>query len=194
VRLSGRHAIQIVERLKLLTIPGYTGSGPQHWQSVWERADPSMTRVPQEDWDHPDPEAWSARIDAAVRAAGQPLLLIAHSCGVTAVAHWTSRFNTKIAGAFLVAPPDTDRDDLDEPVKKFALPRLMPLPFRAVVVASENDPYCTFDRARQLAGAWRASLVSAGNAGHINTASGHGPWPEGRRLLEDFCVALGQNR
>jgi alpha-beta hydrolase superfamily lysophospholipase len=63
-----------------------------------------MTRVQQGDWDQPDPEAWSARIDAAVRAAGQPLLLIAHSCGVTAVAHWTSRFNTKIAGAFLVAP------------------------------------------------------------------------------------------
>jgi hypothetical protein len=100
------------------------------------------------------------------------------------------RFKTKIAGAFLVAPPDTDRSDLDEPVKRFALPRLERLAFPALVVASEDDPHCTFDRARHLANAWGAGLVSAGKAGHINTASGHGPWPEGWRFLEDFCAAL----
>jgi len=27
--------------------------------------------------------------------------------------------------------------------------------------------------------------------GHINTASGHGPWPKGERLLERLCQGAG---
>lgn len=183
-----------MEHLRLLTIPGYTSSGPRHWQSLWERTDSAMTRVEQEDWDNPDVETWSASIEAAVRKADRPVVLVAHSCGSTAVGHWAARTATKIAGAFLVAPPDTDRRELDEPIKRFALHRLERLPFPALVVASEDDPCCTFDRARHLATAWGARLVSAGKAGHLNTASGHGPWPEGKRLLEDFCGDLSSRR
>ena len=180
--------------VKLLTIPGYTGSGPRHWHTYWEQADASISRVEQEDWDNPDAETWSASIDAAVRRADRPVVLVAHSCGSTAVAHWAARYETTIAGAFLVAPPDTDRRDLDPPVLRFALSRLERLSFPAVVVASEDDPHCSFDRARHLAEAWGATLVSAGNAGHINTASGHGPWPEGRRFLDEFCAKLNLGR
>lgn len=183
-----------MEHLRLLTIPGYTGSGPRHWQSLWERADSSIIRVEQEDWDNPDVETWSASIAAAVRKEGRPVVLVAHSCGSTAVAHWAGRTATKIAGAFLVAPPDTDRSDLDDPIKRFALPRLERLPFPTLVVASEDDPYCTVERARHLAAAWDARLISAGKAGHTNTASGHGPWPDGKRFLEDFCGTLFSQR
>ena len=35
-----------------------------------------------------------------------------------------------------------------------------------------------------MAKAWGAELVDIGNAGHINTASGYGEWPEGERLLQ----------
>ena len=179
-----------MSHLTLLTIPGYTGSGPRHRHTFWEQADATISRVQQQDWDNPDPETWSGSIEAAVRRADRAVVLVAHSCGSTAVAHWAMRFGTEIAGAFLVAPPDTDRSDLDEPVKKFALPALQRLPFPAWLIASEDDPHCTFDRARHIANAWGARLVSAGKAGHINTASGHGPWPEGRRLLDEFCTTL----
>ena len=34
---------------RILTVPGYTGSGPQHWQSVWVREGSRMQRIEQED-------------------------------------------------------------------------------------------------------------------------------------------------
>jgi uncharacterized protein len=174
-----------------LTVPGYTGSGPRHWQSIWETQDGAMRRIEQRDWNRPEPDEWSAAIDSAIRAAGSAaVVLVAHSCGSIAVAHWAARSKTPIAGAFLVAPPDDTSANIDDAVRAFGMPALSPLPFASLVVASETDPYCEFSRAAHLASAWGARIVSAGRAGHINTASGHGPWPEGRRLLANFCGSL----
>ena len=33
---------------------------------------------------------------------------------------------------------------------------------------------------------WGARLVDAGHAGHINVASGHGPWPAALQLIADL--------
>lgn len=179
-------------RFQFLTVPGYTGSGPEHWQTLWERDDASFTRVEQRDWDHPRADEWTLAIESAVRQAMKKVVLVAHSCGVTAVAHWAKRFSpdVAVAGAFLVAPPDSDRPDLEPAVRDFGPPPGEPLPFPSMLVASEDDPYCAIDRAREMANAWGASFVSAGKRGHINTASGHGPWPEGRRLLNAFATQL----
>ena len=57
------------------------------------------------------------------------------------------------------------------------------LPGRTIVVASEDDPYVDFVRAVSIAEAWGAHFVSAGRCGHINSASGLGDWPLGRRIL-----------
>jgi len=35
-----------------------------------------------------------------------------------------------------------------------------------------------------LTNMWDARLIDLGNAGHINVASGHGAWPEGRLLVD----------
>ncbi len=179
-------------RFQFLTLPGYSGSGPEHWQTLWERNDPSFVRVEQRDWDHPDAQEWAVAIEAAIRGAAKQVVLVAHSCGVAAVAHWARLFapDSGVAGAFLVAPPDLDRKDLEGAICAFGPAPLDPLPFPSMLVASEDDPYCEVGRARALASAWGASFVSAGNRGHINTASGHGPWPEGRRLLSAFATQL----
>jgi hypothetical protein len=50
------------------------------------------------------------------------------------------------------------------------------------------DPGAWRDR---LAAGWGAGHVSIGPAGHVNTASGHGPWEAGRALLDAFTVGLG---
>ncbi|HUG60850.1 MAG TPA: alpha/beta hydrolase, partial [Methylomirabilota bacterium] len=50
-------------------------------------------------------------------------------------------------------------------------------------------PYCRFDVADDLAAAWGAVFVDAGDAGHINAESGHGPWPEG---LTRFATLLSR--
>ena len=43
-----------------------------------------------------------------------------------------------------------------------------------------------FGRARDLARAWGSDLVDMGLAGHINVASGFGPWPYGKELRDDL--------
>ena len=63
-----------------------------------------------------------------------------------------------------------------------------PLPFPSTVVASTDDPWCTFDRATALARAWGSHLVDLGARGHINSDSGLGDWPEGRRILADLTA------
>lgn len=182
--------LTIETAFEVLMVPGYTGSGPQHWQSLWEEAIPEARRVEQRDWDRPDVIEWPRAIDAAVRGAHRPVVLVAHSCGVTAVALWARSRSAEVAGAFLVAPADPASGAADRNVRAFGPVPLELLPFRSVVVGSENDEYCSLARAKQYAGAWGAMFVSAGPAGHINTASGHGPWPEGRRLFDAFCSSL----
>jgi predicted alpha/beta hydrolase family esterase len=67
---------------------------------------------------------------------------------------------------------------------------LAPLPFPALLVASSNDPYCSIERARLLAERWGAAFVEGGDLGHINAASGHGPWPEGVLRFGGFLSRL----
>jgi len=59
-----------------------------------------------------------------------------------------------------------------------------------MVIASENDPCMAFSQARRLAVLWKSVLLNAGAAGHINVASGHGPWPIGMALLCGFMRDL----
>jgi predicted alpha/beta hydrolase family esterase len=35
-----------------------------------------------------------------------------------------------------------------------------------------------------------AAIVDAGDAGHVNTESGHGPWPEGLMRFAGFLKQL----
>ena len=181
-------------RLQFFTLPGLSNSGPEHWQTLWERDDPSITRIEQRDWDHPEVEEWSRTVEEAVLSVTKPALLVAHSCGVTAIAHWAKRYSPDIAGAFLVAPPDCDRADIEPAVRDFGPTPLETLPFPSMLVASEDDPYCDFEKARSFAQSWGSSFISAGRAGHINTASGHGPWVEGKRLLDAFATQVMVSR
>lgn len=64
------------------------------------------------------------------------------------------------------------------------------LPFPSIVVASTNDEYVSMERVEVFAKAWGSRLVIIGEAGHINGASGYGPWPEGEAMLLEFCRAL----
>ncbi|RJF88969.1 alpha/beta hydrolase [Oleomonas cavernae] len=167
-----------------LILPGLGNSGPDHWQSVWEAELPRARRIDLGLWDRPVGEAWVERAAAAIED-NPGAVLIGHSLGavlVTLVA--AARPDLDIGGALLVAPADVESSArTPDFLRAFAPIPDQPLPFPAVVVASRNDPYMNFARARDLAGAWGADLVDAGPAGHINVASGYGPWPEGRRLL-----------
>lgn len=175
-------------KASVLVLPGLGGSGPEHWQSRFERANPDFRRVGQADWDHPEREAWIAALEAAVRAAPAPVVLVAHSLACVLVAYWArSGSAERVAAAMLVAPSDVESEERVPPeVRVFAPIPDDPLPFPAVVLASSDDPYCAIDRACGFAVLWGADFIDVGALGHINIASGHGPWPEGERLLKDL--------
>jgi hypothetical protein len=175
----------------VLMVPGFTGSGPGHWHSLWQRDRPRWSRVEQRDWDRPEPIAWETTLDETIRSGDEPVVLAAHSLGCVTVARWAGRGQIgRVAGAFLVAPSDVEAPTAPREVVGFAPIPLRPLPFPAVVVASADDPLVSMARARLFADAWGAQLITIGNAGHINTASGHGPWPEGLAMLLAFLDQL----
>ena len=166
----------------VLTVPGLWSSGPDHWQTLWEAAEPTWRRIQQSDWNTPSRADWVATIDAAVVAAPGPVVLAAHSLGCVAVAYW-GRLGRGIQGAFLVAPADVEAASLPEGPRGFSPMPLERLPFRSIVVASTNDPYISIERARFAADAWGSAFVNVGAVGHINASSGLGSWPDGRALL-----------
>ena len=182
--------------IDILIIPGWNNSGPDHWQSRWEGKLKTARRVEQADWDTPRASDWVGRIIEEVAMASRPVLLVAHSLGVPAAVHAADKLPPgMVAGAFLVSAPDLEGSEI-WPAKHggfWPMP-MTQLPFPSVLVASSSDPYCELDRARQFAAAWGATLIEAGDTGHINTASGHGPWPEGLMRFGGFLKHLGERR
>jgi uncharacterized protein len=65
-----------------------------------------------------------------------------------------------------------------------------PLPFPSLLLAADDDPYCSRARARALADAWGSNFVDVGQAGHIADQSGHGPWPDGLLRFGKFLAGL----
>lgn len=176
----------------ILFLPGFAGSEDEHWQARWAAKLRTGRIVEQDDWHDPEPGSWRARIVAAVETAQQPVILIAHSLGVIAAVEAAPAFPAGVVrGALLVAYPDIEANpDLPASVRRFASVPSDPLPFPSLLVASRTDPYCAYDRAEDIAHAWGSALVDAGESGHINVASGHGPWPEGLMRLAGFMKGL----
>jgi uncharacterized protein len=184
-----------------LTLPGLDGSGPDHWQSRWERERLGVERVELGGWSQPNRNQWITKLEWAIARASGPVVLVAHSLSCHLVAWWASLVgeaaSRSVVGAMLVAPPDLDRLDIDPRLAAFAPSPRAVLPFPAVVVASRNDPFASFQRQREMAGNWLASLCDAGEAGHVNAASGLGSWPVGQIVLDhllDHVCDRGERR
>ncbi|HEY1392967.1 MAG TPA: alpha/beta hydrolase [Methylibium sp.] len=170
---------------RILILPGLFNSGPEHWQSRWEVLHGDR-RVEQDDWDWPKRGDWMARLDEVLLSSEQPALLAAHSLGCQLVAAWAahSRHTGRVRGALLVAPPDTEGEDLPPQLACWRPIPLQHLPFAATAVVSSNDPFCALERASLMSQAWGANMVLAGPRGHLNGESGLGDWPDGRALLQ----------
>jgi len=171
----------------VLILPGIGNSGPEHWQSYWERLEPSFRRIQVPNWDEPELSDWVAAIDAEVKRAAAPPVIAAHSLGCLALAHW-ARAGGRLHAALLVAVPDPHGPEFPAVARSFGPVPLERLPFRTIVVASRDDSYGSFEHASRCAEAWGSELSDVGNAGHINAQSGLGDWPAGRALLSDLLV------
>ncbi|MBB3346949.1 MULTISPECIES: alpha/beta hydrolase [unclassified Sphingomonas] len=191
----GHSAFDLSVQPTVLTVPGLGGSGPSHWQTLWEKSRPDTARVELGMWDRPHRNAWVTKIDQAVASARAPVILVAHSLGCVAVAWWASLspqpYGWPVAGALLVAPADVDRAGVAPELAPFAPSPKEPLPFPSIVVASSDDPWVTLERAHSLAVDWGSHFIDYGACGHINAASGLGRWPEGLELLDRVIAAAG---
>jgi predicted alpha/beta hydrolase family esterase len=166
----------------ILMVPGVASPDEGHWQSRWQSRLKTARWVGSAD----DPADRDSRVEALVAAADtddKPVVLIAHGLGVLAVAFAAERLNGRVAGALLVAPVDPAGAPGYE-----AVPR-DPLPFPSLLVASASDPRCALAVADDLAAAWGSQFVDAGDAGGLDGASGHGPWPEG---LTRFAMLMAR--
>ncbi|NIC43738.1 alpha/beta hydrolase [Aquabacterium sp. A08] len=172
---------------RVLLLPGWQNSGPGHWQSRWEQRH-GFQRVDQHDWLTPRRGDWLARLDTVLVDTPGPVVLVAHSLGCVLVAAWArhSRHTGQVRGALLVAPGDVEAPALAPQLPGWAPIVRDALPFPSVLVGSQNDPYCSADRAQALARDWGSRWVDAGARGHLNAESGLGDWPEGLALIQPW--------
>jgi predicted alpha/beta hydrolase family esterase len=119
-------------------------------------------------------------------------VLIAHSLGNLALAHAAPVLQPgQVTGAYLITPPsDASVAAIADVDKAFVPVPMRALPFPSVLVGSRTDPYGSLADAEAKAKAWGSTFEDAGDAGHINTESGHGPWPEGLMRLATFLKSL----
>lgn len=192
VVLQRQHSIdsKVLAQASVLVVPGWNGSGAGHWQTVWEQKNPGFRRVEQRNWSRPSRADWVSQIDLDIRQADSPVFVVAHSLGCLAVAHWAAmagKTSDRVDGAFLVAPPWlTQAAQCPEELADFLPMPLGRLPFPSLLVASADDPYLPIELAAHLASSWSSDFVDVGRQGHINIASGHGPWRDGEELLAEF--------
>ncbi len=171
----------------IVIVPGWRDSGPGHWQSLWAEALPGAVRVVQDDWITPVRTAWVASMARTILAQPGPVVVVAHSLGCIAAAHLPAEAAERIQGALLVAPADPERRGV---LSDFAPVPYQPLPYRSIVVASTNDPFCPVRTAGAYARSWGSELVRLQNAGHINIEAGFGEWPLGLALLQSLTASL----
>lgn len=170
--------------LRVLLLPGWLNSDPAHWQSRWEGLH-SDQRVEQTDWQWPKRGDWMARLEEVLLESDTPAVLVAHSLGCQLVAAWAShsRHTQRVAAALLVGLPDIERPDMPPQLTTWRPIARKRLPFASMAVVSSNDPYCSAERAAEMAADWGSELMSMGPRGHLNGESGLGDWPEGRAML-----------
>lgn len=175
---------------RFLIVPGLGGSDATHWQAHWERKLHAQ-RVQQDNWDQPSLDSWLVRLVQEIGRSPNAIL-IGHSLGCILIAHLAKRFpSLPVKGAFLVAPADIEKaNSLSETLASFLPLALSRFSFPSMVIASTNDPYTHIERARIFSQTWGAHFVDIGPQGHINSASGFGPWPLGLQFLLAFSVRI----
>jgi predicted alpha/beta hydrolase family esterase len=178
------------EKVIYINLPGIGNSGPNHWQSWWEKEDRSFRRFAPASWEMPELDEWIDALNRSVKDSPTPPILVAHSLACLLVAHWALRSQASIAGAFLVAVPDPMGSNFPPEAASFGDVPGEPFRFPALVVASRNDPYGRFEYAQLRALQWHAGLVDIGERGHIGGESGLGDWRSGRQLLSAFEAGL----
>lgn len=174
-------------------VPGVGGSEHNHWQTWLQRQLKSCSRVQQHHWHQPVLQEWVTQFVKTVQNIQEPIQIVAHSFGcLTTVAALAQhpQLNQKIKNLVLVAPANPARfgdagfaRDSQNDYQQYFHQLKIQAPVHMII--SENDPWLSFQDAMQLAKAWKIKPHNFGQVGHINVASGFGPFPE----VFDFLIS-----
>lgn len=176
--------------ITVVLVPGFGNSAEQHWQSFLERKYANVVRVQQHDWNQPDREDWIKGIEDTLDKIDGKVVLVGRSCGSIAIAQWAELHPVnRVEGALLVAPADVDSPNAMQEIRGQRPLPVSPLPFKAIVVSSDNDIYMSPEKSHAIAEVWGAPLVMLENAGHINGDAGFGEWIQGETLIESLSEA-----
>lgn len=176
----------------IIIVHGLGDPGPDHWQTRWLERLKTARLVETPNSRKPVARDWMMAVAEAIPPNGKPVIIVAHALGVAATVQATETFpEDRVAGAFLVSMPDVENADL-MPFEDtgFTPIRRDPLPYPSTLIASRNNPYCSLEKAEDLAYSWGSMFIDAGDAGHIDSTSGHGPWPEGLMRFGAFLTRL----
>lgn len=169
-----------------IIVPGVGGSDYDHWQSWLQRQLVSCSRVQQQDWNIPLLQTWVHNFVKTVEKVNVPIQVIAHSFGCLTTVSALNEFPElaqHIHKIILVAPANPARfgdqgfaRDSNNDYSAYFHQLKLKVPCDMLI--SENDPWLSFDDANHLAQAWHLRPHNLGQVGHINVASGFGPFPE----------------
>lgn len=174
----------------IIMVPG-AGNDSNHWMARWQSRLSTARLVFGADGVRQVPADPTGATLAAIEAAERPVVLVAHSTGVVSAILAAPLAQKKIVGAFYVSPPELEGNgQLARQARRLGDYPRDPLTYPSIVVASRNDPHGSFEHAGDLANAWGALLIDAGESGHIDEQSGHGPWPEGSMVFARFIAQL----
>jgi len=169
----------------LIFVPERGIPEPGHWLARWSAKLSSARYAVAEG------ESLSAEgLVFTANLAAKPIFFIAYSLGAVALVKAAPALAAlDVRGAFLVAPPSARALDTLDSGRWNGVSRER-LPFESVLVASRTDPWARYEESEALAADWGANLIDAGEAGRLDAASGHGPWPEGLLRLAGMLKRL----
>lgn len=185
----------VMDGVTILFVPGLRDHVAEHWQTLLAAEIPGSVTVEPLTEDRLSRNARVKALDEALSKIEGEVVIAAHSAGALMVANWALAPTRRIRGALLATPADVENplppgypafDDL-KANGWIPIPR-EPLPFPAIVAASQNDPLAQFEKVAGLAYAWGAELHDAGEVGHLNPAAGYGRWDGALRLLERLAA------
>lgn len=169
----------------IVIVYGYDGSGPGHWQR-WLADELRANSIPVQFPELPEPldpqrDAWVEALRAIVDDAKEPVTFVCHSLGCWALDHLIAERGTKgMHAALLVAPPSPHL--IFEPIDSFLPPpqaaaAWAPIAPRSLLIGSDDDEFTAAEEFAEIAARLGMPFERLAGAGHINVASGFGPWP-----------------
>lgn len=175
---------------KIVSVPGIGNSGPNHWQTHWERIFPKMIRISPASWTAPELGNWVKEIDRVSGSSDMGPVFVCHSLGCLAFLHWAQQTTSSWQGALLVGVPDATGVNFPKSAAGFAPRNISVMRSPMLVLESSDDPYDPVGEGRQLAQTAGGTVINLGCKGHINEASGLGDWKEGQGILTAFLAGL----